>query len=180
MHRNPLRQLLATYPVTYPDDNVHLERVQHFVEQHPQCFERSLTIGHITGSAWIVSPDRLQVLLTHHKKLNRWLQLGGHADGNPDIPAVSLREAREESGLKNITLLSKEIFDIDVHPIPTTPTEVAHDHYDIRFIFEADPAEPLIISNESKDLAWVEIANLPHLSTDRSMLRMAQKTQARL
>jgi len=118
MHRNPLRQLLASYPIIYPDDKTHLKRVEAFVEKYPRCFERNLAIGHITGSAWIVSPDRLHVLMTHHKKLNRWLQLGGHADGNPDVFTVALREAQEESGLKRIKPLAQQIFDIDVHPIP--------------------------------------------------------------
>ena len=178
MHRNLLRQLLASYPITYPDDRIHRDQVEKFVENYPQCFERSLSVGHITGSAWVVSPDRTRILLTHHKKLNRWLQLGGHADGNPDVFAVALREAKEESGLKNIRPLSRQIFDIDAHPIPATPTEARHHHYDIRFIFEAEPAETLIISSESKDLAWVETTALPRLGVDQSVLRMAQKAQA--
>lgn len=175
MHRNSLRQLLDAYPIIYLEDREQRDRVRDFVEAYPQCFERRLAVGHLTGSSWIVSPDRKRVLLTHHKKLNRWLQLGGHADGNPDVFAVARREAQEESGLKNIRTLSRQIFDIDVHLIPATPREAAHHHYDIRFIFEADPAEPLTISSESKDLAWVDVTTLPEFGVDGSVLRMAQK-----
>ncbi len=175
MHRNALRQLLVSYPITFPDDKIHWEKVCRFVENQPRCFERDLARGHITGSAWIVSPDQGQALLTHHRKLNRWLQLGGHADGDPDIFAVALREAQEESGLRKIKPLSTEIFDIDVHPIPPTPTEPAHFHYDIRFIFAAHPTEPLTISRESKDLAWIELTSLQQLDIDRSLSRMVEK-----
>ncbi len=171
-----LLDLLDNYPITYSDDTIQLEKTRQFVVEHPDdCFERSLLVGHITGSAWVVSPDRRQVLLTHHRKLNRWLQLGGHADGNPDILAVSLQEAQEESGLDNITLLSPDIYDVDVHHIPAHSAEPAHYHYDIRFIFIANPTEPLIISNESKDLAWVDVANIKRLGVDRAILRMVDK-----
>ena len=110
MHRNALRRLLAAYPITYPDDQVHLERVQRFVEQYPQCFDRSLTVGHITGSAWLLDPSSKQLLLTHHKKLDIWVQLGGHSDGDPDTRSVALREAEEESGLA-VELLDASILE---------------------------------------------------------------------
>ncbi|MCX6956055.1 MAG: NUDIX domain-containing protein, partial [Verrucomicrobia bacterium] len=86
-----------------------------FVEAHEDCLLRSCMPGHLTGSAWIVSPDRTRTLLTHHHKLDKWLQLGGHADGDGDLLAVALREAREESGLVNVRAASTEIFDLDRH-----------------------------------------------------------------
>src|SRR5215510_11521790 len=92
--------------------------LRQFVAANPNCFERSLQIGHVTGSAWIVDLDRTHALLTHHRKLNKWLQLGGHADGDPDILRVALREAREESNLDAIRPVSENIFDVDIHVIP--------------------------------------------------------------
>lgn len=153
-----------------------LARVLAFVEAQPDCFERHLAIGHLTGSAWIVGPDRSQALLTHHRRLNQWLQLGGHADGNPDIFAVAWREAQEESGLRTIHPLSSQIFDIDVHLFPARAGEAAHHHYDIRFLFEANPAEALVVTPESKALAWVSITQISNFSADHSILRMAHKT----
>lgn len=147
-----------------------------FIEQHPDCAERSLKIGHLTGSAWIVDATRRRTLLTHHRKLNKWLQLGGHADGELDLLSVALREAREESGLTKLRVVSPEIFDVDCHRIPARGAEPEHWHYDIRFMIEADPLESLCISEESHDLAWVEIGRMEDYSREVSMTRMAGKT----
>lgn len=147
-----------------------------FVEAHPDCLHRSCIPGHLTGSAWIVSPDRTRVLLTHHHKLDRWLQLGGHADGEGDLRAVAWREAREESGLTRLRLVQPEVFDVDRHWIPPRKSEPGHYHHDLRFLIEGDPAEPLVISTESKDLAWVELAEVTRLNSEESMARMVRKT----
>ena len=147
-----------------------------FVRAHPDCLLRTCVPGHLTGSAWIVSPARDRVLLTHHRKLDKWLQLGGHADGDPDLAAVALREAREESGLSGLRLVSPTVFDLDVHLIPARRTDPAHLHYDLRFLIEADPAEPLAISEESTDLAWVERDRVTALNPEESMARMVRKT----
>lgn len=149
-----------------------------FVEEHSDCLLRTCVPGHLTGSTWIVCPDRTRTLLTHHYKLDKWLQLGGHADGDGDLLAVALREAREESGLTQVRAVTAELFDVDRHWIPERRGEPAHYHFDLRFMFEADPAEPLVISNESKDLAWVEIVRVTALNAEESMARMVRKTQS--
>lgn len=147
-----------------------------FVEAEETCLWRTCLPGHLTGSAWIVSPDRSRVLLTHHRKLGKWLQLGGHADGDPDLLAVALREAREESGLTRLRALSTEPFDVDRHWIPERKTEPAHWHFDLRFLIEADPAEPLVVTHESKELAWVELVRVATLNPEESMRRMVRKS----
>jgi len=147
-----------------------------FVSAHPDCLERRCGPGHLTGSAWIVSPDRRQTLLTHHQKLDKWLQLGGHADGETDLLGVACREAREESGLTGLRVVSSAIFDVDRHWIPPRKSEPGHYHHDLRFLLEADPAEPLVISRESKDLAWVDVATVTVLNPEESMARMVRKT----
>jgi 8-oxo-dGTP pyrophosphatase MutT (NUDIX family) len=147
-----------------------------FIDAHPDHLWRTCLRGHLTGSAWILSADRSKVLLTHHHKLDRWLQLGGHADGDPDMVSVALREASEESGLTNLRVASGELFDFDRHEIPVRGDEPAHWHFDFRFVIEADPAEPLMISSESKDLAWVEIGRVTSLNPEESMARMVRKT----
>lgn len=147
-----------------------------FVEAQPDCLLRTCVPGHLTGSAWIVDALRSRTLLTHHRKLGKWLQLGGHADGDPDLAAVALREAQEESGLYRLALCSKGIFDLDRHLIPARKGEAAHFHYDLRFLVEADAAEPLVVSHESKELAWVELVDVGALNSEESMLRMVRKT----
>lgn len=175
MHRDPLLHLLRSYRASDAHESAMRDRIIAFIEAHPDCFERSLLVGHITGSAMIVNRQRTHTLLTHHGKLDKWLQLGGHSDGDPDTLAVARREAEEESGLRGLAAVSDEVFDVDVHPIPARKLEPEHFHYDVRFLFEADDAEPLVITSESKELAWVPLAELERYTTEESMLRMARK-----
>ncbi len=143
------------------------------------AFVRGRTAGHFTGSAFVVSRDRVRVLLTHHRKLDRWLQLGGHADGDRDLGAVALREAQEESGLTGLRL-EPELFDIDVHEIPARGDEPAHLHFDARFVVQAELDEDFTVSDESHELAWWPIADLvgdPRF--DASLQRMAKRSMDR-
>jgi len=147
-----------------------------FVEAHPDCFERSLLIGHVTGSAWIVSPDRQQVALIHHRKLDRWFQPGGHCDGDPNVLGVAIRETEEETGLAPLRVVSPAIFDVDIHTIPARGAVPEHLHYDIRYELEADPAQPFVHNEETKDIRWVAIDAVESLTSERSVLRMVEKT----
>ncbi len=178
--RPPTREtLLAELRAYEPADareRAMRDRLAAFVAGHADAFARSLLVGHVTASAWIVDPARERALLTHHRKLGKWLQLGGHADGDPDVRAAALREAREESGLTSLRFARDGIYDLDVHPIPARPGEPAHEHFDVRFAFEADPAEPLVVSAESKELAWVPLDALAEYGADESVLRLARKT----
>lgn len=125
----------------------------------------------------MVTPDRSRTLLTHHLKLDKWLQLGGHADGDGDLIAVAMREAQEESGLSRLRAVSAEIFDLDRHWIPARKSDPGHYHYDLRFLIEADPQEAIAVSNESKDLAWVELERVNALNPEESIARMVRKTR---
>jgi len=176
MHRRSLVSLLEAYRSFDADDEAARERILSFVLANPDCFERLLVTGHVTGSAWIVDPTRSRCLLTHHRKLERWLQLGGHADGQTDILAVAMREGREESGLVSLRPVATSIFDCDVHAIPARKAEPEHWHYDVRFLLEADDAEALVVSEESKELAWVALGDVAALGGDASVLRMVAKT----
>ena len=175
MHRNPLLSLITTYKAQHPEEMETIQRLTTFIQNNTHCFNRTLTVGHITGSAWLTHPDGSKVLLTHHRKLNKWLQLGGHADGQTDILSVAQREAVEESGLSNIVPLSHHIFDIDIHPIPANSREAAHDHYDIRFALQAIGSDHVRVSEESHDLSWVPITALHEITSEISILRMRRK-----
>jgi 8-oxo-dGTP pyrophosphatase MutT (NUDIX family) len=178
MGRAEVLELLHAYATRSlgRDETLAVAQVIEFVETHRDGLLRSCLSGHLTGSAWIVSTDRRQVLLTLHRKLGKWLQLGGHADGNPHLLTVALREAREESGLASVIPLESRIFDVDRHWIPGRQGEPGHWHYDVRFLFEADSSLALTLSDESRALAWVEVSEVLKLNPEASMARMVQKT----
>jgi 8-oxo-dGTP pyrophosphatase MutT (NUDIX family) len=179
LERDPQREALLadlrTYGARHPDESATTARFIRFVEEHPDCFYRSLQIGHVTGSAWVVNPAGDHALFTHHRKLGAWLQLGGHADGDPNVRRVALREVMEESGLADLHLLSDQIFDLDIHPIPARPNEPAHLHYDVRYAIRAEGSTELRISSESLDLAWLPVTEVVERALDSSILRMARK-----
>jgi 8-oxo-dGTP pyrophosphatase MutT (NUDIX family) len=138
-------------------------------------FVRERLAGHFTASAWLVDRSGQRILLTHHRKLGLWLQLGGHADGDRDLARVALREAEEESGLAGLRV-EPAIFDLDRHRIPEYKGVPAHWHYDVRYVVHAGGDEAFVVSDESHALAWRDIAGLAiDDSADASLRRMAGK-----
>ncbi|MDC0275354.1 NUDIX hydrolase [Verrucomicrobiales bacterium] len=178
MHREPFLKLLAEYEGRHPEESDVVDRFRYFVSAHPDCFERSLQIGHLTGSAWVVNAAGDAVLLTHHRKLNIWVQPGGHADGETDILGVALKEADEETGLKPIEAISDAIFDLDIHEIPARKEDPAHFHYDVRFALQHSGDGRYAISEESHDLAWVSLDQLAEYTNEDSIVRMKKKFRA--
>jgi 8-oxo-dGTP pyrophosphatase MutT (NUDIX family) len=178
VHRQPLIAQLNDYSLRHPEEAKTAGAFMGFVGTEKECFSRELAIGHITGSAWVVNADGSEVLLTHHRKLDRWLQLGGHADGDPDILSVAMKEAEEESGLVNFTHLGSGIFDIDIHPIPARKQDPEHLHYDVRYVLRANGSLDYIVSDESHDLRWVKLDDVETLTTEPSMMRMVAKWKA--
>ena len=175
MHRNPFLRLLSDYEKRHPDEIEVVTRFREFVQTHEDCFERSLEIGHLTGSAWISNADNSAVFLTHHRKLDKWLQPGGHADGDSDMLAVALKEADEETGLNPIKPVSTAILDLDIHPIPARKSDPEHLHFDVRFALRHTGDGSYIVSEESHDLAWVPLGNLKSYTDEISILRMKRK-----
>jgi 8-oxo-dGTP pyrophosphatase MutT (NUDIX family) len=179
MQRQHLLTLLRQHIPADADEAGMTARTIAFVETQPDCFERSLLEGHITGSAWITSPDGSRVLLIHHRKLDRWFQPGGHADGDPDVAAVALREAQEETRLPDLRLVSPAIFDVDIHPIPARGTVPEHLHYDIRFLFTANNDDmPGGENREVKGIRWVSPDEAEKLANSESISRMIRKSRS--
>jgi hypothetical protein len=177
MHRTEAIERLSRYLARHPDERAVVERYLEFVRAEPRCFERDCWSGHVTGSAWVVDRSGTRVLLTHHRKLDRWLQLGGHSDGDSDSLRVAGREATEESGLV-VEPVSGELFDVDIHLIPARGSDPAHHHFDARFAFVA-VEEAFRVSDESHALHWVKIGEIEQFTREPSMLRMARRWRTR-
>lgn len=162
-----------------------------FVNTHSNCFDRSHTPGHVTGSALVLNQDMTKVLLTHHKKLGMWLQLGGHADGHHLAHEVAMTEATEESGLDGLQFLKYESdvfgafaalkplpFDLDCHLIPATSRDPEHYHFDVRFLIITPSNERApVISEESHDVKWFTFEQARSMTTELSMHRQFSKAE---
>lgn len=174
-----------------------LAELRNFIKSEPSCFLRECLLGHVTGSAFVVNSDFSKVLFTYHAKLKKWLQLGGHCDGDFIVHNVAMREANEESGILNLEFIdflnfpkiftSEDLlqqtpvpFDIDIHIIPARINEPTHKHFDIRYLLIAKEDENIIISEESLDLKWIPINNVIQYTKEPSTLRQVEKFKALL
>jgi len=154
------------------------DEILQFVHGHKNYMDKTLEVGHITGSAWIIDLEARYALLTHHQRLNRWLQLGGHGEGEEFVKDIALREAIEESGLQSLQLENEEVFSLDVHPIPENKGFPAHTHFDLRFLIVADKNQPIVVSPESKDVKWILLEEISKYNSEPAITRMVEKTIA--
>jgi 8-oxo-dGTP pyrophosphatase MutT (NUDIX family) len=207
VHRQHLNALLRRYAEAWPGEEAIVARFREFAAAHADCLLRTCVPGHITASAWIVSADGTHCLLTHHRKLGRWLQLGGHVDGESRIELAALREAEEESGMAGFSFegrvggdprrrggrdtalgaegeaargLHRDLvpLDLDVHAIPARGSEPRHDHWDVRFLLRAPAGQDLVLSDESTDLRWFPHAEVTAVTDEESVLRLQRKAAA--
>ncbi len=178
--RADLRDALLRHTPADAREEIHRKAILRLVETEPACFSRqTFTPGHITGSAFVVCRSTGKVLLHHHRRLNAWLQLGGHDDGEHDPRATALREAAEESGLKDLKLLSDEILDVDVHDIPAGKGEPPHKHHDVRYALVTERPEGIVRdAAESLDLAWFTLEEaakkMNESGASRALARLAK------
>jgi 8-oxo-dGTP pyrophosphatase MutT (NUDIX family) len=178
-------RLLAQLSAHLPADDAEADdrdAIAAFVSRHPDPFDRHIVEGHLTGSAVVVSADGGRVLLLHHRKLQRWLQPGGHADpGETTGEAVALREALEETALRGLTLhpSAPAPLDLDVHDIPARPGEPAHQHLDLRYLVVAPTGAAAAHDEaESTALRWFGWSELDGLDLDPGLRRALRKVRA--
>ena len=167
------------YAQRCPDEHRTADAFIELLDDPEDPFRRERLAGHFTASAWLLDRSGTRVLLTHHRKLGIWVQLGGHADGDRDLARVALREAEEESGLVGLRV-EPGIFDLDRHWIPEHKGVPGHWHYDVRYVVHVGDSEAFVVSEESHALAWREIAVIAQdPQADASLRRMAGKWRAR-
>jgi 8-oxo-dGTP pyrophosphatase MutT (NUDIX family) len=151
-----LNELLHKYEPGNDVEKRFKKRMVQFLDSTRNPFERSNFVGHFTASCLLLNRNEDQALLMLHSKLNRWFQLGGHCDGNPNILNVAIKEAEEESGLLNVVPVISEIFDIDIHLIPGSKDVPEHFHFDVRFLLKTTNDQSVKKNHEAKELRWVE------------------------
>lgn len=154
----------------------HQADVLRFIDEHPDALHRSCLVGHLTASAWVVSHDGGRGLVMYHSKIQRWVQPGGHADGDANLAAVALKEASEESGIDGLMVWSEPI-DIDIHLfVNRKQTEPDHLHHDLRFLVRAPEGALASGNHESEELRWITRAELhdDDLALDASTIRLAE------
>lgn len=170
---------IEAYFARHPGERAVRDTLQPHLAKGSRLLHRDCHPGHLTGSAWIVDATREHALLLYHRKLARWLQPGGHADGDPDLARVALREAIEETGLASLRLASPQIFDFDIHAIPERGDVPAHYHLDARYLVVADRGEAIVESAESAGARWLPLDEVRTLcGDDASITRMIDKTRA--
>jgi 8-oxo-dGTP pyrophosphatase MutT (NUDIX family) len=156
------------------------EKMVQLIDSGADCFERKCFPAHFTGSALVVSADGTKVLLHHHRKLDRWLQFGGHCDGDEDVLGVARKETLEESGIAGLILASARPFDLDIHEIPAHGLEPGHFHYDVRWMLIAPENAAFTLSEESHELRWFTPAEMQALPLSTGLKRLAVKWETLL
>ncbi len=175
MQRQQFIYLLDQYTPVDPDEILYKKKMLSFVKNNPDCFERTLEIGHITASSWLLDDTKEKALLLHHAKLDIWCQPGGHCDGNSDVLFTAIKEAQEESGIEEIIPLKTTIFDIDIHLIPSKGNTPSHFHYDVRFLLQISNQKSPSLNQESKGFLWVDKNKTSLPTKERSIVRMWEK-----
>jgi 8-oxo-dGTP pyrophosphatase MutT (NUDIX family) len=157
-----------------PTHEANRARILTFLEEHPDALHRSCLAGHLTGSAAVIDPRTRQLLLLLHAKVRRWLQPGGHADGDGNLARVALREATEETGIEGLQVMTPAV-DLDVHVFHNaTASEPDHLHLDVRHLVLAPPGAVAVTNHESHGVRWVPVGELAALDVDDGTLRMAR------
>jgi 8-oxo-dGTP pyrophosphatase MutT (NUDIX family) len=181
MRLTALREQLSQFEPADATEARFLARMSELTHEETAWARSHFVPGHFTASAFVLSPDRSELVLIHHKKLGIWVQPGGHVDATDrDLESAARREVAEEVGLRDLDPLTESgtLFDVDIHAIPARKDEPAHEHFDVRFAFVSRTRD-LECSDEVADVRWVPLDQAHTITTDRSVLRAVEKLRAR-
>ena len=154
-----LYSAIAAYTPYNEQERRDRQEILRRLESGEPLLDRSNLSAHMTASAWVVSPDRKRVLMAYHNLYESWAWLGGHADGEADLLSVSLREVREESGLKEVRPVRSDIFSLEILSVDGHEKKgqyvPSHLHLNVTYLLEADPGQPIRCKeDENKAVAW--------------------------
>jgi 8-oxo-dGTP pyrophosphatase MutT (NUDIX family) len=181
MKRDDFRHILSSLELSdRPHEQICRQKMVELLDSCPTCFKRDTYPAHFTGSAFVVSADGARGLLHHHRKLDRWLQFGGHCDGEEDVLSAAQREAYEESGIAGLVVASARPFDLDIHEIPALGNEPPHFHYDVRYVLIAPEHSVARASSESNELRWFTGEELKEWNLEAGLRRLIERWQALL
>ena len=156
------------------------EAILYAISNFNNLLTRENPLAHITSSGYIVNKDKSKVLMIYHNIYNSWSWTGGHADGDEDLLYVAIKEAKEETGVKNIKALDKKIFSLDVLPVPAHIKKgkniASHLHLSVAYLLEADEDDELIIKeDENSGVKWIPIDEVSIYSTEEDMIKLYEK-----
>ena len=169
---------LRTYAPSDDAEALHRQRMVELLTSASDPFSRAhFAPGHFTASCYVIDEGG-RLLLHHHRRLNRWLQMGGHLEPGEATPAAALREGAEESGLRDLALAGGGIFDVDIHAIPAAKGEPDHEHFDVRYLARTSSPEAIAIDRaESNELAWVTLEQAAELMPGAESHRVLRKIE---
>jgi 8-oxo-dGTP pyrophosphatase MutT (NUDIX family) len=176
---NNLQNLLEVYQTESINEKQIKDTMLGALEELKNPFDRDSRHNHFTASCLLLNSDKTKFLILHHKKLEKWIQPGGHCDGEGNLLEVAKNEAREESGISAIEAVDKNIFDLDIHYIPESSKEFAHRHYDVRFLLKTIDNDNFLSNHESHEIKWIdfETFNAKNLTLEPSVKKLAEKYQ---
>lgn len=172
-----IQTLLENYKPNNLKEVKYKSKMIDFYKNYNNCFSREQEYGHFTASSFLLNSSKTKFLLMLHRKINIWVQPGGHCDGDPIVLRTALKEAQEESGINEIKILNENIFDIDIHKFPKTREVDEHYHFDIRFLLKTDGNDDFKINEESLDMKWFSFKQVldNKLDYQDSIVRMVEK-----
>ena len=176
MNRIRLTEQIRDYCPWNEQEAADKEVILRFLAENEDAFERENRIAHMTASAWVVNRERTKVLMVYHKIYDSWSWTGAHADGETDLLAVALREVREETGVKNVSPVSEELFSLEVLTVDGHEKRgkyvPSHLHFNVTYLLEADEGDPLTIcEDENKGVAWFSLEEALKASSEPWFVR---------
>lgn len=173
------RAAISAYQPSDPRELGFRERMLALLELEAPFSRGHFTPGHLTASAFVISPSADEVLLILHRKLGIWVQPGGHIEtDDASLLDAARREIAEEVGLQLGADVTASIFDLDIHAIPARKSEPAHEHFDVRYCFHSTTRD-FVASSEVADARWIELSKIDQLTSDESVLRAMRKLAQR-